>query len=182
MKPITLSAAALFCSLLCQAQPPAVPAPAGMIPSPVMPPTPGMITVTPSTNEPVNYVISVQWKDPKNGTAFVQLTTTEGTFNLDTVQPNSVKISGVGEVPTTLKFNGTLKVLSPTKGRLSLFLGRTVPYVTSTFKASGGVTSSSYSQIQAGLETTFIVTFGKSVVVEGDENTQISVLVKIDEN
>ena len=62
-------------------------------------------------------------------------------------------------------------------GKLQLFLGRTVPYVTSTH-GSGSNTSSSYSQLSVGLQSTFIVKFGKPAVIQTDETGEISVLVK----
>ena len=170
MKTSLLLALGLLCAITGNAQSPAAPALPGTPSAPVA-----------STNEPVNYVISIQWKDPKNGTTFQQVTTTEGVFTLDTIQPGTVKINGA-EVPTMLKLSGTLKVVSPAKGRLTLYLGRTRPYVTGSYNGSAGTSSSSYSQMEEGLSTTFIVTFGKSIVVEGDEKSQISVLVKIDEN
>jgi hypothetical protein len=58
-----------------------------------------------------------------------------------------------------------------------MYLGRTVPYVTGTY-GSGPNASSSYQQLSVGLESKFIVTFGKKVVIQNDESGQISVLVK----
>ncbi len=37
---------------------------------------------------------------------------------------------------------------------------------------------SSWSQMNVGLESTFVVTFGKTAVIQSDENGEISVLVK----
>lgn len=122
--------------------------------------------------EPANYLVRVEWKDPKGDSKFLEVLTAEGHFNLDTIQKNSVMIDS-NTVPAALKFNGTLNVINDEKGRLQLFLGRTVPYVTHSSS-----TSSTYSQMQVGLESTFIVTFGKPLVIQNDENTEISVLVK----
>ena len=129
-----------------------------------------------AVKDSVNYLIRVEWKEPKGDPKFLEVLTTDGNFNLDTIQKTSVKINN-NDVPVTLKFNGTLNALSDTKGRLQLFLGRTVPYVTSSFNNGMGA-SSSYSQLNVGLQSTFIVTFGKAVVIQNDENGQISVLVQ----
>ena len=37
---------------------------------------------------------------------------------------------------------------------------------------------STYSQMSVGLQSTFVVKFGKPVVIQNDENGEISVLVK----
>ena len=126
--------------------------------------------------DPVNYLIRVDWKEPKSELKFLEVLTTEGRFDLNTIQKNSVKINN-NDIPTTLKFSGTLKELNDDKGRLQLFLGRTVPYVTGTV-GSGPSVASSYQQLSVGLDSTFIVKFGKPVVVQNDESGQISVLVK----
>ena len=157
---------------VCQAEPaPALPSPGA--PSVASPPTM-------STNEPANYVISVQWKDTKLGSSFVQMMTAEGPFNLDALEHSTMKINGP-DIPTTLKLSGSLTLLGPEKGRLKLFIGRTVPYMTGASKGPGGTTSSSYQQLSVGMDSTFIVTFGKPLVIQGDENGQISILVKRDE-
>ena len=110
------------------------------------------------------------------GPQSLEVLTTEGHVELDTLQKNSVKINN-NDVPVTLKFNGTLNAINDEKGRLQLFLGRTVPYVTST-SGSGPNAMSSYSQLSVGLQSTFVVTFGKPIVIQTDENGEISVLVK----
>jgi len=156
----------------CQAQPPTTPLPADA-PSVASP-------STLSTNEPANYVISVQWKDTKLGSSFVQMMTAEGPFNLDALEHSTMKIKGP-DIPTTLKLSGSLTLLSPEKGRLKLFIGRTVPYMTGASQGPGGSTSPSYQQLSVGLDSTFIVTFGKPLVIQGDENGQISILVKRDQ-
>ncbi|MGA3285001.1 MAG: hypothetical protein ABSD57_11165 [Verrucomicrobiota bacterium] len=172
MKAIHFLIAATLWVVVCQAEPPPAPLPAGT-PRVASPPTT-------STNEPANYVISVQWKDTKMGNIFVQMMTAEGPFNLDAFEHSTMKINGP-DIPTTLKLSGDLTVLSPEKGRLKLFIGRTVPYMTGASKGPGGTTSSSYQQLSVGLDSTFIVTFGKPLVIQGDENGQISILVKRDE-
>ena len=158
--------------VVCQAQP-------SLMPPPMR--TPPMASPpTTSTNEPANYIISVQWKDTKLGSSFVQMMTTEGAFNLDALEHSTMKINGP-EIPTTLKLSGSLTVLNPEKGRLKLFIGRTVPYMTGASQGPSGTTPSSYQQLSVGLDSTFIVTFGKPLVIQGDENGQISILVKRDE-
>ncbi len=92
---------------------------------------PGAPPAVAPAKDPVNYLIRVEWKEPKGETQSLEVLTTEGSFSLDTIQKNSVKIND-NDVPVTLKFSGTLWELSDQKGRLQLFLGRTVPYVTGT--------------------------------------------------
>jgi hypothetical protein len=77
-----------------------------------------------------------------------------------------------------VKVSGRLTELSPEKGQLQLFLGRTVPYVTSTYSGSGGGSSSSYSQLSVGLNSNFAVTFGKPLVIQSDDNGEVILLVK----
>lgn len=145
-----------------------------------MPPPSGMPGMPPAAiapaKDPVNYLIRVEWKEPKSDPKFLEVLTTEGSFNLDTIQKTSVKINN-SDIPSTLKFSGSIKGLSDEKGRLELFLGRTVPYVTGSY-GSGSNMASSYSQLSVGLNSTFIVTFGKPLVVQNDDSGQISVLVK----
>jgi len=123
---------------------------------------------------PANYRIHVDWHGAHGETNALEVLTTEGEVQLDTLQKNSVKI-GNNDVPVTLKLTANLKVLDDDKGHLQLFLGRTVPYVTSSFGGgSGGV---SYSQMSVGLQSSFIVTFGKPEVIQNDESGTIAVLV-----
>jgi hypothetical protein len=125
---------------------------------------------------PANYLIRVEWRQPKGDPQSLEVLTTEGHFDLSTIQKTSVKING-SDIPTTLKFEGTLTALDDEKGRLQLFLGRTVPYVTGS-SGSGPSVSSSYSQMSVGLDSTFLVKFDKPAVVQNDESGQITVLVK----
>jgi hypothetical protein len=119
MKTFPLIIVALLAAFACHSQPMPVP------PRPLMPPPPAV------AKDPVNYLVRVEWKEPKSDPKFLEVLTTEGQFNLNTIQKNSVKINN-NDVPITLKFSGTLRELSDEKGRLQLFLGRTVPYVTGT--------------------------------------------------
>ena len=172
MKALYFLIAATLWVAVCQAEPPSALPPAGN--GPVASPAAA------GTNEPANYIISVQWKDTKLGSRFVQMMTSEGSFSLDALEHSTIKINGP-EIPTTLKLSGSLALLGPEKGRLKLFIGRTVPYMTGSSQGPNGATSSSYQQLSVGLDSTFIVTFGKPLVIQGDENGQISVLVKRDE-
>jgi hypothetical protein len=113
--------------VVCQAAPPI----ANLLPVP--PP--------PVTKEAVNYTIHVEWKDTKKSSNSLQIVTCEGTFTLDTIS-GAVKIND-SDVPTTVKLNGTITELSKEKGRLQLFLGRTVPYVTGSYPVSNGTKSGS---------------------------------------
>jgi hypothetical protein len=161
MKRIYLLFIALFATLACQAQ--------------------SSSSATLSSAGAANYTIHVQWLDNQGQSNSLEVLTTEGEFNLSTIQKNSVKINNT-EIPITLSFKGELKAIDPEKGRLKLFLGRTVPYVTGTFANGIGAQSSSYSQLSVGLDSTFIVTFGKEVVIQSDENGQISILVNKSDN
>jgi hypothetical protein len=166
MKTLPLLLAALLTAVACHAQP-----------MPPLPPPGAPPSAAPPAKDPVNYLIRVEWKEPQGEPKFLEVLTGEGRFDLNTIQKNSVKINN-NDVPVTLKFSGTLKELNNDKqGRLQLFLGRTVPYVTGTM-GSGPNASSSYSQLSVGLDSSFIVKFGKPVVIQNDENGQISVLVK----
>jgi len=179
MKTYPLIIVALLVAIACQSQPtPGMPVPRPAL-QPAMSPPPGMLPPPPPVapaREPANYLIRVEWKEPKGDPKFLEVLTTEGQFNLNTIQKNSVKINN-NDVPVTLKFGGTLNAINDEKGRLQLFLGRTVPYVTGT-SGSGSNASASYQQMSVGLDSAFIIKFGKPVVIQTDENGEISVLVK----
>jgi hypothetical protein len=139
--------------------------------------TPGASpAAAPAKKPPVNYLVRVDWLQPKSESKFLEVLTTEGAFNVNTIQKNPVKINN-NDIPVTLNLQGTLTAINDEKGRLQLYLGRTVPYVTSTY-GNGSNTQSSYSQLSVGLNSNIIVTYGKPVVIQNDENGQISVLVK----
>ena len=175
MKNIPVITAVLFLAVAGQAQPniqprlQPLPPPAANLPArlPGTPPPDAAVAVG-----HVNYVIRVEWQEPKGDPKSLEVLTTDGHFNLDTIQKQSVKINN-NDIPTTLRFSGTLIPIDNEKGRLQLFLGRTVPYVTSTL-ANGW---SSYQQLNVGLDSSFLVRFGKAVVIQNDESGQISVLV-----
>jgi hypothetical protein len=175
MKTYPLMLVALLVAVAAYAQPTPLPPPAMPVrglrnldaPPPAAP-----------VKDPVNYLIRVEWKAPKADSKFLEVLTTEGQFNLTTIEKNPVKINN-SEVPIPLKFTGTLTPLNDDKARLQLFLGRTVPYVTGTTMGGGSLGSmSTYQQMSIGLDSTFVVKFGKPVTIQNDENGQISVLVK----
>jgi hypothetical protein len=170
MKAISLLTVILFLASAGQAQP--IPP---RLPPPAMPPGTIPPAVAPA-REPVNYLIRIEWKEPQGNPRFLEVLTTDGSFSLDTIQKNPVKINS-NDVPVTLRLSGSLSTISDNEGRLQLFLGRTVPYVTSTY-GSGPSAGSSYQQMSVGLQSTFIVTFGKPAVIQNDENGQITALVK----
>jgi hypothetical protein len=162
MKTFSLIAIVTLIAIACHAQP-----------APLMPP---QSSPPAAAKERVNYLIRVEWKDPKGDPKFLEVLTTEGSFELDTVQKNSVKINN-NDVPVTLKFSGSITDVTDEKARLQMFLGRTVPYVTGT-SGFGPSMASSYSQMSVGLSSAFVVKFGKPAVIQNDENGEISVLVK----
>jgi hypothetical protein len=179
MKTISLLTVVLFLTVAAQAQPAAT----GQAQSTFQQrlqtiiATQGAPPAVAPAKDPVNYLIRVEWKEPKDDPKFLEVLTTDGNFSLDTIQKTSVKINN-SDIPVTLKFSGVLNTLNDEKGRLQLFLGRTVPYVTGSFNNGLGGASSSYQQLNVGLQSTFIVSFGKPLVIQNDENGQISVLVK----
>jgi hypothetical protein len=132
------------------------------------------------SRDAANYIIRVQWKDATGITNHLQLLTSEGNFSLDTILTDRVKINE-SEIPMTVAVKGSLRVLGPEKGQLNLFLGRTIPYVTSSY-GSGKEKSSSYQQLQVGLSSTFTVTFGKPMVIQSDAKEDVTILVKRAEN
>lgn len=179
MKTLPTILATLFVAAACLAQPSpqAHPLPRPMPRPPLnLPPGPPAGAPAVKPNDLVNYQIRVEWKDAKKDTKSLELLTAEGNFEYDGLQKNSVKIND-HDVPITLKLSGTLRVISQEKGRLELYLGRTVPYITGSY-GNGPGHSSSYSQKNVGLQSNIIVQFGKPVVIKRDENGTISLLVK----
>jgi hypothetical protein len=164
MKFLPFLAASLLIANACQAQNIYPPAPAASTP-----------LAPPAFTNTSNYSIEIEWKTSGSETNKLKVLTTDGQFSLDTVQTNRVKLNN-NDIPVTLRFSGQLTVLSPEKGRLNLFLGRTVPYVTSVSVGSGSSTSS-YQQMQAGLNATYMVTFGKAMVIQSDGNEEIKLVV-----
>jgi hypothetical protein len=181
MKTPVILSLVVFCSaaVIAQPTPPAPPAPPTPVPSRTIPGAqPGPSPAVPK--DTANYRILVKWSDAKAGTNSLQVLTAEGSFSLDTIH-SSVRIND-SNVPTTVSFNGNINFLSPGNARLKVFLGRTVPYVTSTYSSGPGQSSSSYQQMRVGFDSAFTVTFGKPLVIQADQNGEISVLVKREEN
>jgi len=169
MKTYPLTIVALLIAFVCHSQP-------TPLPPPVLPPSGASPVIA---KDAANYLIRVEWKEPKGDAKYLEMLTTERRFDLDTIQKTSVRINN-NDIPVTLKFSGTLTALSDEKGRLQLFLGRTVPHVAGSY-GNGPNATSSYSQLSVGLNSTFIVNFGKPVVIQNDESGQISILVNASE-
>lgn len=130
----------------------------------------------------VNYTVRVQWKDATGTTNLLKVMTTGGEFKMDTIQPHSVKINN-SDVPVIVTLTGRLTVLSPEKGQIYLVLGKKMPIVVST--SGTGRTNSPVSSCQYcdfGLKSTVVITFGKQLVIQADENGEVSLLVKREEN
>ena len=145
------------------------------------PPSPSKPMAAVASEDNFNYAIDIQWKTSKSETNFLRLVTTDGAFTLDTVQTNRVKVNN-NDVPVSLHCSGMLRVTSYEKARLNLALNRNVPYVTGV-NIGGGVTGSTYQQLQAGLNSTYVVTFGKPLVIQSDGNEEITLLVtRLEEN
>lgn len=172
-KTLTLTLCALLMGFAIQAQPQLQP-PSFHPPRPI-PHGERLGAHNAVAKNPVNYRIHVEWTEPKGDPKSLEVLTTEGNFEYDGIQ--SFKKINNNDVPVTLKLNGSITALNDDRGRLQLFLGRTVPYVTGSY-GSGPHASSSYSQMSVGLQSTIIVTFGKPVVIKSDENGKITVLVK----
>ena len=64
-----------------------------------------------------------------------------------------------------------------------MFLRRTAPYVTG-FQGggSGGKGAATYQQLQVGLDSAFVVTFGKPLMFQPDDSGEVTILVKREEN
>jgi len=164
---------AMLCAVTCQADPPAMP-PA---------PTPSTLSQPAVTKaEAVNYIICVQWKDAKGTTNLLQVVTVEGEFKMNVTQRYSAKIND-SDVPVIITLSGRLAVLSPEKGRLDLLLGKKEPFMTTT-RGTGRTNApvSSYQYCDVGLNSTVVVTFGKPLVIQTDENGEVSLLVKREGN
>ncbi len=184
MKITQLLAIVLLGSTAAFAQPQAsapLPLQPGMVPPQPPRPLRAAADLAPAAaeKEPVNYVVTVKWSDTRAGTNFLQVLTTPGTFNLNAIQA-SVRIDK-NDVPTTVTFKGSLSEINADKVNVQVFLGRTVPYVTSTFVGPQGP-SSSYQQMSVGLDSHFVVTLGKSVVIQSDQNGEVTLSVKRQEN
>ena len=166
MKIFLILSVAFFATSLCRAQ---------------LPPPTLLTTISfdqpqsKSTNAPVNYVIKVVMKDTNGATNSLRVTTIDGAFELDTIQKNSVKING-NDIPTTLRLSGTLTAINEHKGVLKFYLGHSVPYVTGSYGSPPAV-NSSYSQMQVGLNSSFVVNYGKPLVVQSDDSGEVTVLV-----
>ena len=137
----------------------------------------GTLATSPSTSfvttpTPANYRIHLDWHDTQDETNSLEVLTTEGQVEFDGLEKHSAKI-GNNIVPTTLKLSATLKAVNTEQGNLQLFIGRTVPYVTST--SPGG--NSSYARLSVGLQSAFLITFGKPLVIQSDANGTITLLV-----
>jgi len=126
-----------------------------------------------------NYLVTVNWSDAKAGTNFLQVLTAQGSFTLDAIQ-TSVRI-GNNDVPTTVSFNGSLTEINERKVKVTLFLGRTIPYVTSTYGGPAGQ-NQSYQQLRVGFNSTLSVTLGKPVIVQSDQSGEVTLSVKRQEN
>ena len=182
MKTTALFSLALLCSVTAFAQQPTI---APLPPGPPMLPLQPLRALQPATapaapeKEPVNYLVTVKWSDAKAGTNFLQVLTTPGQFNLEAIQ-SSVRIDK-NDVPTTVSFKGTLTAINADKVNVQVFLGRTVPYVTSTYAGAAGP-SSSYQQMRVGLDSHFVVTLGKPVVIQSDQNGDVTLSVQRQEN
>ena len=128
--------------------------------------------------ESVNYQIRVQWKEAGGSSNQLQIVTAEGNFKINTAQVGKVKINN-SDLPITLNFSGDLEVLSADTARIRIFLGRTLPYVTGTTTgAPGGMIHQQVQQLQLGLDSNVVVTFGKPLVIQADEREEITLTVK----
>src|SRR5262249_28280909 len=96
---------ALLITLTAYSQPNPPPAPGipGAVP-PGAPPPPNI------ERDSVNYLIRVEWRVPNGEPKFIEVLTTEGQFDLNTIEKNPVKING-NDVPTTLKFSGSINAV-----------------------------------------------------------------------
>jgi len=130
----------------------------------------------------VNYIVRVQWKDAQGTTNLLQVVTVEGDFKMNTAKRHAVKINN-SDVPVIITFSGHLTVLNPEKGQLYLLLGKKEPFVTGAIGAGRtNAPVSSYQYCDMGLNSTVVVTFGKPLVIQTDENGEVSLLVQREDN
>jgi hypothetical protein len=165
MKTLCLLAVAMLSTVVCQAQYAPLPQPPQYF-------APHGLQSLANTNVPVNYVIKVLMKDPKGNEDSLQVTTIDGSFELDTILKNSVKTNSA--VPTTLRLTGTLTPIDDKKALVKFFLGHGIAYVSSSYNNGA---PPSYGQMSVGLNSTFVVTYGKSLLVQSDDSGEVSVLV-----
>jgi len=129
----------------------------------------------------VNYSVRVQWKDAKGATNSFQIAIAEGDFKMDAFQSQSVRINK-SDVPVMVTLSGRLTVLSPEKGQLYLALGKKIPVVVNTTERGTNSPISSYQYCDFGLKSTVVVTFGKPMLIQADENGEVSLLVQREDN
>ena len=171
MKTLTILFSLLLLAPFAPGQPMVPPANQPGWPPPVRPP---FLSPASTPGNESNYLIHIEWSDGQGASKTLEVVTGAGHVSYDGFLKSSVKIGG-SDIPATLKFTGTLSVLSPEKGRLELYLGRNVPYVTSAYGLAG---VASYSQMSVGIQTTMVITFGKPIVIQSDDNGIVTVLVK----
>lgn len=121
-----------------------------------------------------DYIVRIAWTRDKNTAQFLQVMTTEGSFQLSTEVPTpATEQSGQTQVPnTSINFHGTLKLVNLDHARLNVFLGFSVPVVE---KHNG---TSTYQVHQEGLSSTVMVTFGKPMVIQKDASGEVSISVR----
>jgi len=188
MNATPLLALVLLATIPTFAQPQPAPAPAPLPQLPPLLPIPprpirgvGEAAPAPAPEKDFsNYLVTVNWSDAKAGTNFLQVLTAQGSFTLDAVQ-TSVRI-GNNDVPTTVSFNGSLTEINDRKVKVTLFLGRTIPYVTSAYGGPAGQNQTSYQQLRVGFNSTLSVTLGKPVVIQSDQSGEVTLSVKRQEN
>lgn len=133
---------------------------------------------SPSTNA-ADYTVVVTWKTKDGDTdQFLQVMTTEGGFQVNTVLPHLAMVAGAHTPESEVSFHGELKAVASNRAKLSADLSRSVPAVEAY---AGSSRVAGYQMHQESLSSTLIVTFGKPVVIQRDGNGEISVLVTRDE-
>src|SRR5215472_5255283 len=126
-----------------------------------------------STN---NYSIQVVWREAAGATNTLRVLTGEGTVEVSTLA-GSMKTNNL-IIPISVHLSCSITALGNDKAQLRFFLGRTVPI----FSGSQNAGSPTYTQQSVGLQSTFTVTLGKPLTVQTDNNGEISILVKREEN
>jgi hypothetical protein len=124
-----------------------------------------------------NYRIRVEIKEGKDAPVEISVVTSEGKVRTQMVSPKRTIIDD-REVPSTLDLTATLNPLGEDKCQLTLFLGRTLPYVTGKVPGPEGKSMSQYQQMQLGLDTTVILQVGKPLVIQSDPTQQIKVTLE----
>ena len=166
--------------------PPPAPAPPGVpgLPQPTLRapghlPAPGNhsgLYAAPPRPE-VNYRLRLEIKEGKEALIEISVVSSQGKIRAQMMNPKRTLIDD-REVPSTMDFTASLSPLEGDRCQVTLFLGRSIPYVTSRSTGPEGKGVSQYQQMQVGLDTTVILKVGKPLVIESDPTQQVQLTLE----